>query len=149
MSSGLFNSIANNLTGAFNSLLNRNPDNPSSRYPQNLANQVAISKVTNQPEYNQAHWRESKGYVFDVVKAYPNGKTEVAPGWQPFRLQINPQELSQDEIFAIEVTPTFRGVIVEHHGTVLKDINISGTTGISPNAREGGKKKNSGDPDMA
>jgi hypothetical protein len=149
MSSGLFNSIANNLTGAFNSLLNRNPDNPSSRYPQNLANQVAISKVTNQPEYNQAHWRESKGYVFDVVKAYPNGKTEVAPGWQPFRLQINPQELSQDEIFAIEVTPTFRGVIVEHHGTVLKDINISGTTGISPNAREGGKKKNSGDPVLA
>lgn len=149
MSSGLFNSIANNLTGAFNSLLNRNPDSPSTRYPQNIANQIAISKVTNRPEYNQSHWRQSKGYVFDVVKAYPNGKTEPAPNWRPFRLQINPQELSQDEIFAIEVTPTFRGVLVEHHGTVLKDINISGTTGISPNAREGGKKRNSGDPVLA
>jgi len=47
-------------------------------------------------------------------------------------LQINPQEISQDENFAVTVTPTQRGVIVEHQGSVLKDIVIGGTTGKHP-----------------
>lgn len=137
--------IANNFVDAFNSLVGNNAGAPSKRYPTNFSNRP----ITNKPQYQSGSWRDAGGYEFHVVRAYPDGKTENADGWLPFRLQINPQELSQDEIFAIEVTPTFRGVLVEHHGTVLKDIVISGTTGISPKAREGGRRRSDGAPVLA
>lgn len=100
--------------------------------------QFDVKAITNfKNEYNQ-EWRKSMGYAFQVYDVDKDGFTFESDGWKEFRLQINPQELSQDEIFAIEVTPTLRGVLVEHHGQVLKDITISGTTGISPNRKEGG-----------
>jgi len=86
-------------------------------------------------------WKDSLGYSFEVRKVI-NGFSSPAEKWKEFRLQINPQELTQDEIFAIEVTPTLRGVLVEHHGSTIKDITISGTTGISPNRKEAGTNKN-------
>ena len=90
--------------------------------------------VTNTIDENDKSWRKSVGYRFRVVRV-SNGKVTNADGWTDFTLQINPETLTQDEIFAIEVTPTFTGVSVEHQGVTLKDISISGTTGISPNRR--------------
>jgi hypothetical protein len=109
-----------------------------------------ISKITNRPEFNNGAWRKSLGYAFKVVRVKDEvANDDTAKGWKEFLLQINPQELSQDEIFAIEVTPTFRGVLVEHHGITLKDITISGTTGISPGRREGGAFSKTGAPILA
>ena len=117
-------------------------------YPDKLegAPKISVENVTNVPNYTDKSWQQSRGYSFQVVKVMPGGATKAADKWTEFRLQINPQELSQDEIFAIEVTPTLRGVVVEHHGTVLKDIMISGTTGISPGRKEGGVNKKTGKP---
>ncbi|RLA24865.1 MAG: hypothetical protein DRQ62_04170 [Gammaproteobacteria bacterium] len=53
-------------------------------------------------------------------------------------LQINPQELTQDETFSIQIRPTQKGVLVEHQGSVLKDLVIAGTTGFAPFGGVGG-----------
>ena len=123
---------------------------PDTKYPASLGKQVSNTIVE-----NDKSWRKSLGYQFEVVRV-KNGEIKRGPSganpsetWKPFVLQINPQELSQDEIFAIEVTPTFSGVLVEHQGTTLKDISISGTTGLSPNRREGGSFPQSGRPVFA
>ncbi len=55
-----------------------------------------------------------------------------------FPLPINPQEISQDEVFSIVVTPTQKGLIAEHNGVVFKDLVISGTTGQRPNNTHSG-----------
>jgi len=115
----------------------------SQKYPNSVGG-VEIQRITNRPAYDDGAWRGSLGYSFEVCRIDESGFCFSEPGWQEFRLQINPQELTQDEIFAIEVTPTFRGVIVEHHGTVLKDIVMSGTTGVSPGRRDGGANKSTG-----
>lgn len=106
--------------------------------------------ITNNPTYDDAAWRKSLGYGFRVVEVNPstNEISEIGT-WDPFVFQINPQEFNQSEIFAIKVTPTFRGVVVEHQGSVLKDITLSGTTGNSPKRREGGAFPDSGKPILA
>lgn len=105
-------------------------------YPTNGL--IDVHSVTNFKAKYAQEWKKNAGYAFQVVRVDSDGYSFNEDGWQEFRLQIPPQELSQDEIFAIEVTPTLRGVLVEHHGQILKDIAISGTTGISPNRAEGG-----------
>ena len=125
------------------------------KYPTEIGAGIKHTDITNDPNYTDRSWQESRGYSFKVVRVDINGNlTDTnAVGnkgaWQEFRLQINPQELSQDEVFAIEVTPTLRGILVEHHGTILKDIQISGTTGISPLRGAGGANRNSGNPLLA
>ena len=47
-------------------------------------------------------------------------------------LPINPQDINQTESFAISITPTQRGIVAEHNGVVLKELTISGTTGMRP-----------------
>ena len=139
---GLVGDILKQVNGAVESLTNIfGGGNNGKMYPSNLGglDTKAITNVID--NYANADWRSSRGYSFKVVRVSRNGSSEVskdAEGWKEFRLQINPQELTQDEIFAIEVTPTLRGVLVEHHGTILKDISMSGTTGVSPMRREGG-----------
>ena len=125
----------------------------SKNYPNKIGSLTA-EQITNVPAYDDKSWKRSLGYEFSVVEVDKKSNKikdtklfgfSLNP-WSPFRLQINPQELNQDEIFAIQVTPTFRGVIVEHQGVTIKDIKISGTTGISPNRREGGAFADSGNP---
>ena len=125
-------SVSSQIQDAFTSIGGK-PSENSKNYPSEW------EKVTNQPNYTDGTWKTSKGYSFSVVKVQGNKilATNKDWGWRPFDLQINPQELSQDEIFAIQVTPTLRGVLVEHQGSTLKDITISGTTGLSPMRREG------------
>lgn len=146
---GLLGDIIKQFEG-FGNLLGRNSTSDGNfKYPDQLAGGIDKKQITNAPNYTDKSWQQSRGYAFLVVRALPGGGIETSTeDWQEFRLQINPQELTQDEIFAIEVTPTLRGVVVEHHGTVLKDISISGTTGISPLRQEAGANKNSGAPRM-
>ena len=114
------------------------------KYPNFTSQGQPKEKFTNKTGTG-TEWRESLGYSFHVVKVSAGRifgtTTGAAQGWKEFRLQINPQELTQDEIFAVEVTPTLRGILVEHHGSTLKDITISGTTGISPNRKEAGTNR--------
>lgn len=54
----------------------------------------------------------------------------------PFRklkLNVNPQSINLDETYAINVTPTEGGVVREHKGLILRDLTITGTTGVNPN----------------
>lgn len=136
--------IVKDLGGAVSNTLSLFGVGASERHPAEIGN-----RVSNFIQENDQSWRKSLGYAFSVVRVSASGKSSIADGWQEFVLQINPQELSQDEIFAIEVTPTFSGVLVEHQGTTLKDINISGTTGLSPNRREGGAFPHNGRPVFA
>lgn len=138
----LIKSVKDSFEGAFNSLFAktggaRSPLDPS---------------ITNVPEFADGSWKTSKGYAFQVGRVFP-GSSDLheidGEGFQEFRLQINPQELQQEEIFAIQVTPTFRGVIVEHQGVTLKDITMSGVTGISPLRAEGGAHNSDGSPILA
>jgi hypothetical protein len=152
MAMGIGNIIdaVDSISAAFTSLFG---PAPSKKYPENIGGGVPVKDVTNfitDSEYKKnKDWKSSRGYAFQVYRVTRRDGAESmtpAEGWKEFRLQINPQELTQDEIFAIEVTPTFRGVLVEHHGTILKDISISGTTGMSPLRREGGAASGSGRP---
>lgn len=140
------------IVGEFNNLFGKKP--AAKAYPNKLGSQTDTKDITNFiTSYETKDWKSSRGYAFAVYQVKPDGKwvgdKPDAPGWSEFRLQINPQEMTQDEIFAIEVTPTFRGVLVEHQGTILKDITISGTTGVSPMRKEGGATANSGRPILA
>lgn len=151
--------------GAINKLLAGNHPYPMTGIGLNFNARL----VTNIPPFNDGAWKSSGGYSFKVVrvlkplKGLPGAAQGIAQlaatiigvsgevtipaeGWSEFVLQINPQELTQDEIFAIEVTPTFRGVMVEHQGITLKDISISGTTGQSPGRREAGADAATGRP---
>jgi len=144
---GAFSDLQNQVTNAVNAvegLLGSAEADASVRYP--VAGPTR-QEITNIPNYIDGSWKKSLGYGFEVVRVSSGGSPKAAKdGWQEFRLQINPQELTQDEIFAIEVTPTLRGIVVEHHGTILKDIVMSGTTGVSPLRSSDGANKNTGKP---
>ena len=147
------NAIAANIVDGISSVFGKGGNVPSKRYPSTVSG-TNVSLITNQPDYRKGAWKDSLGYAFQVyrVKAGTSTLIDLSKNegdWQEFRLQINPQELTQDEIFAIQVTPTFRGVIVEHHGQILKDITIAGTTGKSPKSREGGVVPATGKPVLA
>lgn len=77
-------------------------------------------------------------YGFEVrgYKSY-YGYTSL-DGYKRFVLQINPQQLTQDEEFSIQFFPTPTGITIEHQGSIMKDIVISGTTGIHPRRGAGG-----------
>jgi hypothetical protein len=147
-----FADLKNNLVGSISNAASLLGIGGGLKYPTSLA------RVTNVIDENDRSWKKSLGYSFKVVRVDDKGVMStgsvgdagLASGgfggfvdsltgggsgdsWQEFVLQINPQELTQDEIFAIEVTPTFSGVFVEHQGITLKDIRIAGTTGLSPN----------------
>jgi len=51
--------------------------------------------------------------------------------WE-FRLPITPQQISFVSNYAINVTPTLRGIIEEHGGLRFKEISMQGTFGIWP-----------------
>lgn len=139
-------STVKNLEGALDNTLSAfGFGEPNFSYNNDIA--PSVSNVINESDKS---WRKSLGYGFQVVRVKENGGDPVAAeNWKEFILQINPQDLSQDEIFAIQVTPTYSGVLVEHQGTTLKDIQINGTTGLSPNRREGGAFPQSGRPVFA
>ncbi len=51
----------------------------------------------------------------------------------PKVLVLNPQSITQDEPFAVNITPTQDGgLVIENRGQVIKNIVVSGTTGFLP-----------------
>jgi hypothetical protein len=51
--------------------------------------------------------------------------------WE-FRLPITPQQISFVSNYAINVTPTLRGILEEHGGLRFKEISMQGTFGVWP-----------------
>lgn len=49
-----------------------------------------------------------------------------------FQLPITPQQLNITDQFAIQTTPTLRGILEEHSGVRFKNIAASGTMGVWP-----------------
>lgn len=93
------------------------------------------------------NWRLSLPYSFKVVGVSSPifGSSSPLSGlfkvigspsggglFDEFYLPINPQNITQEENFAINITPTQRGIVAEHNGVVLKDLVIAGTTGQRP-----------------
>lgn len=82
------------------------------------------------------NWNKLFSYYFTVVIANEDGSTSLEGGKHPdfdeFILPINPSNLSISLPFAVNVTPTTRGVFEEHNGLVFRNISISGTTGVTP-----------------
>ena len=147
---GLLSDIRQNITNAVGSVTGLlSGENKGRKYPAAVFD-VNDFSLTNKPDYDDGRWRgQGARYAFMVVtadKPATPANTTNSGVWQKFELQINPSEFQQDEVFAVEVTPTLRGVVVEHHGAILKDIVISGTTGISPNRKDGGSSRNTGRP---
>jgi len=141
--------LTENISGAFDNIAG------AFGFGQTIAKYPGgFDEYINSIDITSKDWKESLGYEFQVMiegesfagllnSVAAGGKRKGTPlkdanGWKPLRLQINPQELGQDEIFAIQVTPTFKGIMVEHQGVTLRDIVIAGTTGISPKRGQGG-----------
>lgn len=71
--------------------------------------------------------------IFQVV-----GQPTGGGLFDEFILPFNPQDINQEDTFAISVTPLQGGIISEHNGMVLKDLTISGTTGMRPTSTQSG-----------
>lgn len=80
-----------------------------------------------------ANWKKDAGYGFGIFKSPNLGLADAT-----MRLQINPESLQQDEEFSIQFFPTPKGIVVEHQGSIMKDIVISGVTGNHPKRSAGG-----------
>lgn len=86
-----------------------------------------------------SHFNRNLKYRFEIIE---NNNGSISRQNDVFTLQLNPQEIDQEEPFAIQVTPTQDGINVEHQGSILKQLTISGTTGIKPRAGAGGVSQN-------
>lgn len=62
----------------------------------------------------------------------PTTETNGSSKFDDFVLPINPQEITQEEPFAVSITPTQGGTVVRHGGNRYKNLSISGTTGVHP-----------------
>lgn len=80
------------------------------------------------------NWDATFPYSFAVVNTQT---TQSDPNFAEFPLPINPQDLSQNETFAINIKPTQGGTIIQHSGNRYRDLMISGTTGNFPNKAGG------------
>lgn len=98
--------------------------NGAKLYPREKLDNKLIQEVQSK------NWNKSLAYSF-FVKNKAGGA--LAPDFAEFKLQLNPQNINQDENFAINITPTQDAIISEHNGIVFRDLVISGTTGINPN----------------
>ena len=89
------------------------------------------------------NWNSNPGYSFEIVNWPPssggswisstlNSAFNSVLNTTKYRLQLNPQSITQSEPFSINIIPTQTGVASEHQGFVTKDLVISGTTGILP-----------------
>jgi hypothetical protein len=77
-------------------------------------------------ETSRLDWNQNFPYVLHVLQVIGSGYASVAS----FRLPINPQDLVINSQFASKVTVTSLGILEEHNGIPLKQININATTGI-------------------
>lgn len=116
------NSVANTLNG----------------FSQEVVSSLTLAKK-DANKVKPENFNRNLKYRFEIIE---NKNGNITRTNDLFVLQLNPQEIEQDEPFAIQVTPTQDGIVVEHQGSVLKQLNISGTTGIKPGANSGGVRQN-------
>lgn len=77
-------------------------------------------------------------YGFAIVNASDINKGKlIFSESDPFvyYLDIAPQQITQKENFATNISATRKGIIVESEGIVFKDITLRGTTGVFPGER--------------
>lgn len=72
-----------------------------------------------------------------IVKAKFNAQAKQDE-FTPFPLPLTPQEITQTEDFAVNLTPTQGGTVIQHSGNRYKTLSISGTTGVHPFKGVGG-----------
>lgn len=136
--------LASNFSNAVGSVIGTVVHGRTHSYPH-------IEGATN--KIKPENWRRNLPYSFKVIGLGSElaGLGTPASGFfdffgtpqggglfDEFQLPINPQELNQDENFAITITPTQKGVNSEHNGVVLRDLVINGTTGHRPNDYKSG-----------
>jgi len=71
---------------------------------------------------------------------YPTGQTATVSDMgvpreghdKEYFFTVPPQNIQFTEPGTVQVQPTIDGYLVEHHGSLLKQLNISGTTGFRP-----------------
>ena len=69
--------------------------------------------------------------IYSTFNSLANiGKVDTSFG--EFDLPITPQEINQDEEFAVSFNPTQGGTVVNHSGNKYKTLIIAGTTGVAP-----------------
>jgi len=113
---------------------------PSSTSPISfkLSEQGAFKDLVDFSRFRPQDYKSNQGYHFRIVRVEKSSDDFATSIVGRFTLQINPQNLTQDEDFAIQITPTQQGVIAEHQGSILKELTISGTTGFAPTLGLGG-----------
>ena len=132
--------LIDNIQGSFENLsgqfFNRDKPYAQGNYPEDPAIARVLSTL------RQANWNKSFPYTFAVT----NSGNDLSPfnGFSDFPLPINPNDITQEETFAINIRPTQGGTIVNHYGNKYKELVISGTTGIAPHRGAGGVNKRSG-----
>lgn len=96
------------------------------------------TKTTPKPEpFWQTAFAKDLGQNWDKVFPYQlillnkNGKDYKETG-EAFTLPIPPQALSISTPFAINMSITMGGVLEEHNGAPIRNITLSGTTGVLP-----------------
>jgi hypothetical protein len=55
-----------------------------------------------------------------------------------FHFPMAPKSMNLEEAAAVQIVPTQRGQFIEHQGSIFKNIQINGTTGLRPNKQAGG-----------
>ena len=131
--SGLINNVQGSLSNFFGDEAKKTSE--SSFYPPLPTVQTTI---------NPANWAT---LPFPYSFAVYNGVTKSFDGtpFGEFQLPLAPQRLNQSEKFAINITQTQGGTVVEHSGAKYKTLSISGTTGLAPFRGAGGVKKSTGE----
>jgi hypothetical protein len=92
-------------------------------------------------EYQATRWSKNFYYRFVIFEVSTSGMSG-APSYTPvasFKLPINPQNIQITTPFASKLTVTSDGIYEEHNGIPIKEISISGTTGVLPNRKAVGQ----------
>lgn len=86
--------------------------------------------------FNRQDLRYGFGIIFgDAANPFLVGSEKAKLGSipNPKVLVLNPQSITQDEPFAVNITPTQDGgLVIENRGHILKNITVTGTTGFLP-----------------
>lgn len=79
-------------------------------------------------DINPKNWNKSFPFQFHIIKMENNSPQII----EEFTLPIPPSDFSISTPFAISTSVTLGGIIEEHNGAPLRNINFSGTTGVYP-----------------
>ena len=115
----------------------------SNKFPIDLVKKNSPPSMSNEtwtwedPDYTR--WNHLYPYQLQVVEVdrdslmEPGGQRAYTPkkgaGWT-YTLPVPPESMTINANFAIGVHVTLDGVVEEHNGIKIKDIQISGTTGV-------------------